>query len=278
MLTKYVKFKSGKQSELIKLGIKILGSERALAYFLKTSKISVYRYKFEQVNLPEIFLDKLVVKYPKFRKFLRYIELRLPNNWGKIKGGLNCVIKKEKMGTLDKEIVKLKMLSSERMKQWHAYMKKNEPRKYHTWQYKRFKKVGRGYNLKLGNGIMVRNKLEQTIGNFLLENNFKFEYEPYFKFTHRACFPDFVVGKIIIEVSAWMHPEKTKLERLNDKFRSYLDNGFCAALFVPPHLRKFYKEIRGPVISNLPDLKNFLIASVAQTRLKRGATGRACDC
>ncbi len=117
----------------------------------------------------------------------------------------------------------------------------------------------------LDNEIPVRNLLEKKVGDFLIQEEFAFEYEPYINIKGKAYFPDFKIDTKIIEITAWTHPDNDKLSKLNKKIKDYKDKGFEVVLFIPNHVRKFYKETKGSIISTLPELKNFLNASVAQT-------------
>jgi len=257
----FYKFKEGKQKELIQKAIIKAGSERKLSRDINIPNGSIYSLKFEKRNLSD----------EKLKKILSFLKLEvedikgnvlelLPDNWGRIKGGKNLIKKKIKENMLANTIQKLKKASSIRMKKWHKDMKKNEPKKYYVWQYERFKKIGRGYNFKLKNGIQVRNELERTLGNFLVENKFKFEYEPYLNINGSAYFPDFLINnKVILEVTEWKHPTVCKLKYLKEKIKGYEKENYKIVLFVPPNIRKFYKELDSFVISDLQNLGDILM-------------------
>ena len=149
------------------------------------------------------------------------------------------------------------------MKQWHKEMRERFPEEYYVWQYERFKKVGRGDSNKLENKILVRNKLEKKMRDFLILNGFKFEYEPYINVSGKAYFPDFKIGNKIIEATEWKHPDKDKIMKLNKKIKDYRKQGFEVVLYIPEIFRKFYKEIECSIISELAPLKAFLNAPVA---------------
>jgi len=258
----FLKLKKGKQKEIIQKAITKAGSERKLCKVIDMSKGALYRYKSELGNIPKYRLRKIV-------KFLsedmiiysKYILEDLPKNWGRVKGGINCVNKKKKEGIFQETIERLRKVSSKRMKQWHKEMKENYPKKYHMWQYERFKKVGRGYTYELMNKVLVRNMLEKTIGDFLISNKIKFEYEPYVNIKGRAYFPDFKIKNNIIEVTEWRHPDKDKISKLKKKIKDYKENHFDAILYIPKSVRKFYKSIDGSIISTLPELKKALMPS-----------------
>lgn len=258
----FLKLKKGKQKEIIKKAITKAGSERKLCKIINMSKGALYRYKSELGNIPKYRLQKIV-------KFLsvdmsiysKYILEDLPKNWGRVKGGINCVDKKKKEGIFQETIERLRKVSSKRMKHWHKEMKENYPEKYHMWQYERFKKIGRGYTYKLMNKVLVRNILEKSIGDFLISNKIKFEYEPYVNIKGRAYFPDFKIKNKIVEVTEWKHPDKDKISKLKKKIKDYKENHFDVILYIPKSVRKFYKSVDGSIISTLPELKEYLLPS-----------------
>lgn len=261
-----LKFKKGVQKEIICRAINKAGSERKLCKILTLSKGSVYKYKFELTCVRTDRLEKILKFVDEdISKYKDDILEQLPENWGKIKGGKNCVLKKIREGKLEYEIERLRKISSKRMKKWHKDMKENHPKQYHVWQYERFKKVGRGYLHCLDNEIPVRNLLEKKIGDYLIQECIGFEYEPYINVNGKVYFPDFKISSKIIEITAWMHPDNNRITKLNKKIKDYRNSGFEVILFIPKQARKFYKEIEGSIISTLPELKDFLIASVAQT-------------
>ncbi|MBI2654393.1 hypothetical protein HYX02_06325 [Candidatus Woesearchaeota archaeon] len=254
-----LKFKKGVQKEIICRAITKAGSERKLCKILTLSKGSVYKYKFELTCVRTDRLEKILKFIDEdLSKYKNEILEHLPKNWGQIKGGKNCVLKKIREGTLQYEIERLRKISSKRMKKWHKYMKKNLPKQYHIWQYERFKKVGRGYLYCLDNEIPVRNLLEQKIGNFLIQESIGFEYEPYINVDGKVYFPDFKIDDKIIEVTEWKHPNKDRISHIKKKLKDYNKLGYKVVFFIPSLTRKFYKEFEGSIVSNLPELKKFL--------------------
>lgn len=260
----FYKFKKGKQRELIQKAITKAGSERKLAKMTGIPNGSIYNLKFEKRNLSESNVMKLLNFLNIEKKEIQREVLEiLPDNWGQIKGGKNLIKKKIKEGTLEETIERLKKASSKRMKKWHKDMKENEPKRYYIWQYERFKKIGKGYPFTLLNGIKVRNLLEKEVGDLLVNNFSSFMYEPYLNIGSKAYFPDFIYENIIIEVTEWKHPDKDKIQKLIRKSKDYKKEGFIVCFFIPERYRKFYKEIKSPIISTLPELKEFINASVA---------------
>jgi len=260
----YYKLKKGKQRELIQKAIKKAGSERKLCKLMSITKGVIQNSRSETYNISGDLLRKLL-------KFLN-LNIKIYNsnilsefspNWGQIKGGNNLIKKKIEGGVFEETIKRLRKGSSKYMKGWHKDMKENSPKEHHIWQYERFKKVGRGYRFSLKNKVLVRNRLEKQIGDFLISQNVTFEYEPYINIKGKVYFPDFKIGNKIIEVTEWKHPDEARIIKLRKKIGDYKGNGFDMVIFIPQNFRKFYKEIGDSIISALSEIKTFLNASVA---------------
>ena len=254
----FFELKKGELRKIINLCIVNAGSERNLSKVLDLSKGKIYRYKNEfNISKKDLmmlldYLDKNLVWCSKriVREFV--------DNWGRIKGGINCVRKKKKDGKFEANMEMLRRISSKRMREWHRHMKSNFPREYYIWQYERFKKVGRGYILKLKNGVAVRNSLEKDVGDFLISEGHKFDYEPLISVRGKFYFPDFKLNNNIIEVTGWKHPTETKIIKLKGKIVDYQRKGFNVVLFIPHQFRKFYKAFDRFIISDLRELRYFL--------------------
>jgi len=257
----YIKLRKGYQRKLLTRAIKKAGSERKLAKIVAIPNTTISNLKLEKNNISE----------SKFTKICSHLKIdpnciakkTLPKNWGQIKGGRNLIIKKKQEKTFDVTIQKLKIGSSKYMKKWHSDMKKNHPAEYYTWQYERFKKIGKGYRYKLSNGIYVRNTLEQDVGNYLLKYFAQLKYEPYLNINGKAYFPDFKINNVLIEVTEWKHPSISKIRKLNTKISDYKKQGFIICFYIPKAYRKFYKGLICSVESALPKLADFINASVA---------------
>lgn len=268
----FLKFRKGKQKELLEQAITKAGSERKLAKLVGIPKGYIYNLKFEKRNLSNFYAKNLFkfLGIPRSKIEKDILEI-LPANWGKIKGGVKLIkIKKEK-GIFEKDIEKLRKLSSIRMKKWHKKMKKEEPRTYYIWQYERFKKIGGGYKIKTEKGIFVRNKFEKSVADFLYSLKLNFQYEPYLNVKGKAYFPDFVVGEHIIEATEWKHPSKMKLAGLKKKLEDYEELGYRTCLFIPSKYRNFYKDLEGSVISDWSELQSFLCLRSLDARSKAPA-------
>lgn len=254
---RFVKLKKGYQKYLISLAIETAGSERKLASKVNIPNSSIYSYKFEKRNLTEERL-KIICDFLNIKDIKKSILGYLPKNWGKIKGGKNCVKSKIKNGTFKSNIEKMRKASSKRMKKWHKEMKQNNPEKYYKLQYKRFKKIGNKSLLKTIAGIEVRNKYEKEMVDFLFNKNLKFEYEPYLNINQKAYFPDIIVNNIIIEITAWKHPDFFRIAYLKRKIRDYKKAGYTVYFYIPRLYRNFYKEINKFVISDLDKFHGLL--------------------
>ena len=235
------------------------GSERELSKLTGIPKSSIYDYKFERVHIPDsrfnLILNFLDISAKKFNP--KY----LPDNWGQLKGGLNCVKKKIKDGTLYGELEKARK-KTKGIKAWHEYMQKNEPERYHVIQYEHFKKVG-GYKFKTLRGEFVRNKLEKKIADFFHLNNIKYSYEPITKGLQGYYFPDFQINSLIIECTAWKG--LTKSYSLKKKIEDLNSAGFRVYVFVPPELQHFYKAIDSYLIGSLDELATLVCPSSSVT-------------
>jgi very-short-patch-repair endonuclease len=87
----------------------------------------------------------------------------------------------------------------------------------------------------------------------------KYQYEPYFNINDKAYFPDFVIRRIVLEVTGWNHQSQEKLKKLKKKIDLFSKEGFSVYLFIPLKHRKFYKEIDDFIISDFLTLRKFII-------------------
>lgn len=262
----YYKLRQGTLKKIMCDAIKKAGTERKLAKELKISKGTIYFLKFEKRNISEEYLTKLKDYLVLDQKNVEIIST-FDSNWGQKKGGRILVQKKIKEGTFEDNLLMIHKKSSQKMKEWHKKMRINNPEKYYNWQYERFKKMGRGYNYTLKNGIKVRNHLEKKIGDFLIDEFKEVKYEEYLNINQKAYFPDFIHKNIIIEVTEWKHPSKKKLEHLNTKINAYKSENYYILFFIPNEYRKFYKELENSTVSTLTDLKDQIKAFIAQAGL-----------
>ncbi len=261
LMRHYIKFKNGKLKALVLLAIKKAGSERKLARRLGWPKITIYQYNLEKVNVSDLRLKQLL-RYLQinYSELLKKEEPKiLDESWGRSKGGINCYKKKLKNQTFELNHKLMRNASSKKMKIWHAEFKSRDPEKYYKLQYKRFRKISKN-NFKTINGLLVRNRYEKEIADFLFENRFQFIYEPYVNVFGKAYFPDFLIGKSIIEVTAWKNPDSNRLDYLKKKINDYTLAGFKVYFFIPTKFRNFYKPLSGFVVSELNEMKKALVA------------------
>ena len=254
-----VRLPKGAQQNLITLAVKKAGSERKLSVLIGIPKSSIFDYKSEHVNIPNSRFN-LIVNFLGISAKTFNLEY-LPNNWGQSKGGLNCVKKKIKDGSLYKELEKARK-KTKGIAAWHAYMKHNEPEKYHILQYEHFKHVGK-YKFKTLRGELVRNKLEKEIADFLHKKSINYLYEPLIKGAKHYYFPDFQINSLIIECTAWKGP--TKSYSLKKKIKDLNSTGFRVYVFVPPELQHFYKAIDSYLIGSLDELTTIVSPSSSVT-------------
>ena len=260
----FLKFNKGKQAEIIELALTKAGSERKLRDAAGLSLGAIHRCKNE---LSHIRKDRLL----KLLKFLNTeitqyendIVEKIPLNFRQVKGGINRVEKSRENGTFQNSMEHLHEQSSKWTKNWHETMKQEKPLMYFQMQYEKFKKINGGYKFNLADVTPVRNQLEVDVGNFLISEKFGFLYEPLITIHGKAYFPDFMIKNGIIEATAWNPHKGTdwRLVHLQRKIADYIQSGYPITLFVPPKLRKFYKEMQCPVLSNFSDLQRFLTPS-----------------
>lgn len=254
-----IKFKKGFQSRVIATAIKQCGSEKRVVDLTRISKGALYRYKKEEAHISH---ERLITLLPLTGFVLsdisKNILSHLPENWGQKLGGKRAVEKKKDAGTFQESLNVLKQASSKRMTEWHREMKSKYPRDYHIWQYERFKKIGGGYKYKLKNNLPVRNRHEKQVGDFLINHQLLFEYEPLLRIGGKTFFPDFKIGNILLEVTAWSHPHTEKKRKLKEKIDAYNQAGFIPYLILPEKLGNFYKEINCALIFQTKKLKEIL--------------------
>lgn len=258
----FIKMRRGELRKLVVAAIKKAGSERKLIKATGIPSITIYYYKNEIYNISEerfnLIVHFLGLSDVEARAKVRY---RLPGNWGRVKGGKNCLAMKKRSGTWESNFKKMMKGSSEKLKALHRKMKKENPDQYHLDQYRRFKKIG-GYKYTSIRGEKVRNALEMKVANNMYRNNVEYEYEPLVKGERSYYFPDFKIGSLIIECTMWKGEEKAY--RLLHKIRDLEKAGFRIIVIVPPELRRFYKALDTYLTTDFSELEK-QYASVAQS-------------
>ena len=258
----YIKFNKGKLRKFVLLALKKAGSERKLTKLLNWPLIAIYRYKLERINISNLRLRQLLGYIGLDYKNIIFKEnpILLNENWGRIIGGINCFRKKLKNNTFKHNHRLMREASSKLMKKWHKKFRVENPEQYYRLQYERFKKISH-IRVKTKCGILVRNKFEEKVADWLYERGINFEYEPYLNLNCKAYFPDFVIGKTLVEVTAWKDPDHKKLSYLARKLKDYRKAGFKANLLIPTKLRKSYKPLNRFLITDLSQIKRSLGSS-----------------
>jgi hypothetical protein len=93
MEDKRLKFKRGKQKELLELVIQEVGSQIKLADLLGVAKTTIKDWKFERNNMLKSKFKILINSMPKFMIYEKYVEKEFDLNWGRKKGGENRIAK-----------------------------------------------------------------------------------------------------------------------------------------------------------------------------------------
>jgi len=227
----FVRLKTGELKKIILAAIDKARSERSLADITGIPLIAIYRYKNEMQNISEERLYRLAGFLGIRKNDIENMRLEvLSVNWGRKKGGKACYAKKKKDGTWKDNLEKMKIESSKKTSAWHRKMKNANPEQYHLMQYERFKKIG-GYKAVSIRGEKMRNSLEKEIADALFRSGIEYEYEPLVKGKKRYYFPDFRIGRIIVECSMWKGEEKAY--RLRDKIEDLQKEGYEAVVVVP---------------------------------------------
>ncbi|OIO42122.1 hypothetical protein COU56_02145 [Candidatus Pacearchaeota archaeon CG10_big_fil_rev_8_21_14_0_10_31_9] len=251
----YIELKD--QSSFIQKAIIKAGSQRKLSNIIDIPHSSIDRY-LSGGFIPDKRFE-LISNFLEIKNSNKLIKNKFENNFRQRIGGKSCVEFKKRNGTFERDMKNIQNKQSERLKQWHSKMKRDNPKEYYSKQYSRFKKIG-GYKYKSKNGEKVRNLFEKQVADILFDLRIDYEYEPLINVRDQYFFPDFLINKkIIFEVTAW--EGETKAYKLKDKI-SYLDEKYKVYVIIPKHLYKYYKILNNHLILGLDDF-----ASVAQTIL-----------
>lgn len=249
----FVALSKGNQKLLLTQAIQKAGSERKLASVLSIPKSTIYEYKLENMHLPEERFTKIIKLLGLSAK--DYKVSYLDDNWGRVKGGINCVKKKSK-SALNKELELARTKIKRGLSEWHKDLRKSNPERYYTIQYERFKKIGE-YKFGTKKGHLVRNILEKKIADLLYDNKIDYKYEDLTKGAKGYYFPDFKIGSIIIECTAWRG--NTKAYSLKNKIKDLKSVGYKSYVFVPLDLHPFYKAIKPYLVSNKEELLSIIM-------------------
>lgn len=208
-----IKFRDGKQKELITLASKRIGSLRKLSNILGIKFGYFWYYMSEQVTLPYSVFIKLVKISDLDEKWVRmkYVGQVLPYNWGRVKGSIET-----------NRIVKERLKDPSYRRRWYRkYLKLGKIMKgklIKNWELG-FRKTGRR-NVIGPRGERMFNDGEKKIAEFLLSRGLEYEYEPKLQFGGKVYFPDFVSGGFIIERFGMTTP--VYIERSREKLGKYI--------------------------------------------------------
>ena len=252
-----IKFKKGKQNWLLEKAISKAGSERKLKKITGIHNAVINRYRSERVNICDKRLNLMLNFLDMDKKDIeKFVERRLDENWGRKKGGKDLIKKHQKEGTYGSYLKHLRKRGKIVFSKMHKDMKRNDPEKYYKSQYEKFKKIG-SYKFKTKRGEVVRNELEKFTADFLFSLKLDYQYEPYLKANGSAYFPDFKIGNLILECTAWRG--YLKVEKLKKKLKDFEKEGYNVRFVIPQKIKKFYKPFKERIITDLNK------ASVAQT-------------
>ena len=240
----YILLKKGKLKEIIQEAIKKAGSQRKFAKDIKIPRSKAWSYQKNNIALKKERLEK-ILEYIDVKIIDADIEKKLPNNWRQIIGGDNCVKKKTKDNSLNKQLKESRKNIKKTLKEWHQEQKSKNLEEYHICQYEKFKKIA-NYKFQTKNGEKVRNILEKEIADILTKLKKSYEYEPLVKIENKYFFPDFLIDKkIIIECTMWRGYDKAiklkeKINMLQKRFKVYV--------VIPKKLSKYYQSINENLI------------------------------
>lgn len=189
---------------------------------------------------------KLLELCPQCRSFANSVIELKEDNWGRKLGGLST--RNRQHGFLNP---KYEIQSSTwkshggriGSRNWHIMMKKEKPSEYHQLQYNRIKQ-----SLKYKHeyeGQKYRNLLELDVAKILTEKCFDFEYEAMLSYGGKFFFPDFVIGKLVIECTFWTDVEQ-RAKELERKVDCYSKLGFEQIFIVTTqkYLEKYSQLLR----------------------------------
>jgi len=243
----------GELRRLINHAIACTGTERNLERAVRIPKSSINRYKRETALITDLRFGRLLKLIGASKDQFKIVR-KVPDSWGQSKGGKSCYASKVKTGTWQQNLEKMRR-NSYKISQWHAHMRETEPEKYYSTQYSNFKHIG-GYKCVSMRGERVRNELEKAIADLIHRLGLNYEYEPFVKGQQGCYFPDFRIGKVIVECTMWRGSEKA--DKLQKKIKDLERCGYSVIVYVPPKLRGYYKVLESNMVSSTQELKDKL--------------------
>ena len=145
-------------------------SQRKLAKLLGVSRCAIKHWAKPDRLLPEYIFNHLVKLHPWTKPYYKYVSEKIPMNWGQIKGG-------KIRGKMKSNLTKV-----ERIRGFRKASISTRKRKV----------IG-------PKGEKMYNIGEKKIADFLLANNFDYQYEPVVNLGDKYAIPDFLVNDHIIE-------------------------------------------------------------------------------
>jgi len=225
--------KKGKQREFLLLTKASLGlSWRKIAHSLGVGYSTLRDWRDEKYSMQYSAFNKLVKICPQYDTFREFIVNVKDDGWGRRLGGLRT--KSRKRGFFDPKYAEQNTSWKSAggrigLRRWHAMMKTSRPQEYHRMQHEKLKQALM-YKHEY-NGQKYRNTLELEVAKILTENGFEFEYEHLLRCGVKFYFPDFIVGKTVIECTYW-HDAEQRAEMLREKIDNYLKLKFDTILIV----------------------------------------------
>lgn len=202
-------FKKGKQREFLELASKNIGSLRKLAKFLNLGWGNFWYYLDERITLPYKLFKKIILLGDIKEEIILnlWVEKVLPQNWGRIKGGIKTGQKLRTDTKFQRKWKRIRKIAG----------KKIRIKYINNWDIG-FRKIGKR-NVIGPKSEKMFNEGERKIAQWLLNRGINYEYEKLIKLNNNFYFPDFLVGDIIIERCGFTW--KNYIPRLKQKIEDY---------------------------------------------------------
>jgi len=217
-------FKVGYQRKFLLTLIKNHGlTQRKLSKKLEVNRNTLKNWIGEKRLLPENMFQKCLQIEPELSNYLKFVNVKLPSNWGQIKGGK---IRSKMKTNLTRNL---------RIKGFRKANQRTVKRKV----------IGPF-------GEKMYNSAEKNIAEVLLNANMKYAYEPLIQIGNNYSFPDFLVSNIIVErcgYSDW----SGYWTRLKKKLKLFEKNKIKFILVVPENrfniaIRRIEKYVKNVII------------------------------
>ena len=258
----------GKQRELLintKLSLGL--SWRGLARKIGISYTTIREWRDEKWSIQLAVFNKIIEVCPESKCYENYVTELKEDTWGQKVGGRTT--KQRKHGFFDpaysQQSGSWKSKGGQTgVRKWHVRMKNEHPEEYRRIQYSRIKKSLK-YKCEF-NGQKYRNNLELEVARILTEQLVEFEYERPLNWDNRFYFPDFTLGKLVIECTFWNNVlQKTK--ELSQKIEDYRKLNLRTVIVTTNRYLEKYSEL-------LANLNVTVITSDKLTEVLDGKFGR----